>query len=458
MKELDQYRRLLKHLPDPVKEAEVNGERLDILMAGISDGKPAAKKWSDVTSLFVRASGEKTGFTYTENLEEDSEAVLMRAYDNGLSGENREEMLKLEDKQNVWREPELTDHLPVETLEIMAANLEKRIRSVSPLMVHIEAEVSETIRTLSVVNSFGVDRTTVRKWLSAEVTVTAGEQEEWNRYFFCSWKRPEDIKPGELLYKRAADWLAKQQVKPAESFQSGSKRAVLGADVMTNILATAWQALDAVHYDNGSTPWKGELGNQILSPEVSITDYPVHGANGYQFPMDCEGIIGKQTSVVKKGRLLNLLHTAATANHSSVNPTGNAGRKNLLSGNLHTNVIPIPRNFVMEPGKWNQEELLKQLGDGVYIDESFDVFHSINIASGEFHIPCRGILVENGALAGRIGGITIDGNLQDLLQQVEAVGEDLTFRTMDILKSYCVAAPSILVKQLNISGTEGEQS
>ena len=97
---------------------------------------------------------------------------------------------------------------------------------------------------------------------------------------------------------------------------------------------------------------------------------------------------------------------------------------------------------------------MKEMGNGVYVTESFDVFHSINIASGEFHVPCRGILVENGECKACVEGITINGTIQDLLRDTLEVGSEVQVRPMDLLKSYTVCAPAMRIRSLNVTGSQ----
>ena len=62
---LDNYRRAMKKLPEGIAEAEINVERKECTN-GVSGGRVALTDVSDVTSIYVRASGEKTGYAYTE--------------------------------------------------------------------------------------------------------------------------------------------------------------------------------------------------------------------------------------------------------------------------------------------------------------------------------------------------------------------------------------------------------
>ena len=71
-----------------------------------------------------------------------------------------------------------------------------------------------------------------------------------------------------------------------------------------------------------------------------------------------------------------------------------------------------------------------------YISRVYDVFHSINIASGSFTIPCKAIVVKGGRLIGVCSGLTMNGNVCSLLNGIEKAADDVRLLPMVILKSY----------------------
>ena len=143
--------------------------------------------------------------------------------------------------------------------------------------------------------------------------------------------------------------------------------------------------------------------------------------------------------------------TGQTASSAGCISTGNAGRDyNLISDQTETRIIPS--NFVLESGRVSLDSLLQRLGDGLYIFESYDMFHSLNPASGDFTIPCAGILYSEGRPSGKIMGISMSGNIMDLFLNIEEVAEDYASLSMVMSKSFQVASSSVLVSSLNITG------
>jgi PmbA protein len=74
--------------------------------------------------------------------------------------------------------------------------------------------------------------------------------------------------------------------------------------------------------------------------------------------------------------------------------------------------------------------------------------HMVNPISGDFSIGAAGIMIENGERTYPVRGLTIAGNLTDLLKGIEVICSDLRF----IPFSANLGSPTLLVSGLSISG------
>lgn len=443
MKVLSAYRRAFSALPPEIQAAEVEAEREAAVSVTLRGGARQDCTASDVTELFVRAAGDRTGFAYTQNLEEEPLSVLCRAYENGLcaAADAPEPMHGPVESPRDEAEPPAPSRL-WELAGQIDDHLAERLQSNDTRALCLSARA----RTLGLVNTCGCDVLRGSCVLTAELLLV---RPGWgSRTLRRSFRTLQDA-PADLFDDAIARWEA-CQLPPAD-ITSGVYPCVLDASVMTNILLTSWQMFTAQNYLHQSTPYARKLGELVAPPAVQIVDRPESLESGYRFLVDAEGTPGRDVTLVENGALRGLLHNLTTAAAMGVPPTGNAGRKALLSGNVPTVLGIIPRNFALLPGRDRFESLLARLGDGVYLRESFDEFHSINIASGDFSIPCHGMLVRNGRLAGRLDGLTITGTVQDLLSNIQAVASDTAVLPLEMLHSYTVASPSVLVSKLHIS-------
>lgn len=452
MRELERLRPLMKELPADIRAAQVQAEKREILSFEIQDVAGKGAEYSSVTELFVSAGG---GFYYTQNLEEDPEEMLAKAarlarYSNSGGAGPMVKGSRL--KTDCGQVPK------TEELKAAAAALEKAIREGIPGSKPA-LRMTRTKETRGLINSLDTDICCENIRLEAELEMA--EIDGGIPCFLNCGFSARSLKEltARLFLRRIGQW--RENRLPSGTLNAGRYRTLLDGEVVTNILATAWQMFTGANYRNGATPYAGDLssgtadGKQVFSPCLTIEDLPFMEHSGYGCAVDCEGTPARALTVAFEGRLTGLLHTLETASEMGQTPCGCSGRKALLSGNIHTQIQAIPRNFCIRPGKCTEEELLDELHDGVYVFESYDVFHSINIASGEFHIPCKAILVENGQKKRSAEGITINGNLKELFSHVTACGNSLFVRPMDLLKSYAVAAPSLLVSEIAFTGSQG---
>ena len=448
MSYLDRYRHALGSLPEGVYEAEVDAERRVSTLVKRSGGEIVETGSSDTTELFVRASGDKTGYAYTQDLEEEPGEVLMKALGNSSLVE-REQRDRLNGAFVRRASPNGIADPGILSMKKAARELEEVMRSADQYISSVTVEIRAEGFSRSVINSRGLDVEASMNLYSATATVMAEKNGlQYNTSCYTSAEDPNRLDLAGLKERIAAN-LGHQY--DATEIESGEYRVLLDATVVTNILMTAWQLFSGIKYDDGSSALSGRLGEAIGSSFFSVVDSPSHELTGYRYEFDCEGSPCVKQVLVDKGRLVGLMHNITSATRLGVSSSGNAGRYALLSGSIPTDIIITPRIIYVEPGSKSVGELLEELGNGIYITDSYDVFHSINIGSGGFSIPCRGTVIKNGREDRNVTGMTMNGELIGLFARVLAVGGDLYIEEF-LRKSYCVGAPSLLIERLQISG------
>ncbi|NLF45941.1 MAG: TldD/PmbA family protein, partial [Syntrophomonadaceae bacterium] len=128
-----------------------------------------------------------------------------------------------------------------------------------------------------------------------------------------------------------------------------------------------------------------------------------------------------------------------TAAREGINSTGNASRASFRS-------LPAvgSSNLVLLPGEKSTAALMDGINKGLYITEVMGM-HTVNPISGDYSVGASGIMIEKGCLTFPVRGITIAGNIMDLLQSIDGVGSDMRFYGSR-------ASASIRLKSINISG------
>ncbi len=81
---------------------------------------------------------------------------------------------------------------------------------------------------------------------------------------------------------------------------------------------------------------------------------------------------------------------------------------------------------MLSPGSQRPEQLMKDIESGLLITEVMGM-HTANPISGDFSLGAAGILIKGGQLTQAVRGITIAGNLHNLLQDIQAIGSDLRY-------------------------------
>jgi PmbA protein len=179
------------------------------------------------------------------------------------------------------------------------------------------------------------------------------------------------------------------------------------------------------------------IGKTVAASAVTIVDDARLPGGLGSAPFDDEGVPTQTTSIIDNGVLRNYLHTAYTARKLHSRPTGNGTRAG-------SGVVTIgPTNFYLKPGPYSPEEIIGSVQSGLYVVEL--IGFGVNGVTGDYSRGAVGLWIENGKLTYPIQEITIAGNLREMFEGIEMVGNDLTF-----LGS--VAAPTLKIGKMVISG------
>lgn len=447
---LDKYRNALKVLQNGIREAEVNSESTSSILIGINDGEVVSTSFSDSTEIFVRTTHGHTGYAYTQDLNEEPAEVFKRALGNSDAIEisHKDALNTKESSFNAFvrseKELESADEL-IEALKKIADT----ISAADEKIAHVSAKLRVNRNRSIVMNSRGVDcgyeRTVYR--LSVSVAANDGNQ-QYNTTVSVDANSLEMLDIEDL--KERIQRKVRSFLKPVP-LKSGIYSALLDSSVVLNIMITAWQIFSGMKYNSHSSCLAEKLTKKIGSEQFNVMDTVSHEKTGYIFLSDCEGTRAADTVLVKNGQFLNVMHNLSSAEASGAKANGYAGRYALLSGTVPTDIIITPHIIRIQEGEKSIDELLIMLQDGVHITDSFDIFHSINIASGDFSIPCRGVVVKEGKVDHAVTGMTISGNLIELFNNIVEVGNDLHIDEF-LRQSYCFGGPSILLRELQVNG------
>ena len=458
MRELNAYQVAMQSLPSGCLAAEAEAEKQQKISVEMIGSQTGPMSCSEQTELFVRASGKKTGLVYTQKLDANANEVIAQALTNSeaSAAAQAEPMATVEywetdetknsDKTTTLNDGEEKTLVSIETLKNKAKTLAGQLEESFGCPVRLN--LSQTILTMGIVNTNNIEETASVCRFAAEAAADGYEG------YACALALDE-LSPESFIH----DFLNRRFLDvPTILAEPGVYRAVLSSQAVNNILITAWQMFTAKRAQSSATPFAGKENKKIFSDCITIRDYK-GGADsknsvqcGFSWKMDCEGVPSRDLTLVENGVLKGWMHNLSTAAAARDRSTGNAGRKTLLSGNIHTDMAIMPKNFTIESGAASLEQLIHDCDDGVYVFENYDQFHALNVVSGDFAFPCKAVRIKDGKPVGIMEGLTMNGNVAELFSNVEMVGSDRVINPLVMYDSYTVSGPAMLVGSLKISG------
>ncbi|MDH5700899.1 MAG: TldD/PmbA family protein [Nitrospirota bacterium] len=181
----------------------------------------------------------------------------------------------------------------------------------------------------------------------------------------------------------------------------------------------------------------GQLGKSIASDLVTvIDDGRLAGGLGSR-PFDGEGLPTRKTMVIDKGVLSSYLLDTYSGRKLGMASTGNASRS------VGENPTVGATNLFLSPGSFAPEEILKSVKRGLFVTDL--IGFGVNLVTGDYSRGAVGFWVENGELTHPVEEVTIAGNLQQILQDIEMVGNDLEFRGR-------LASPTVKIRKMMVAG------
>jgi PmbA protein len=391
--------------------------------------------------VFVK---NRLGFVWSSDFDTDAlDAIIDRAIalaemsaPNPLNG--------LPDKEAFKQYPdvgELFDQrvatLPPDWKIKSAIEMEKVIKAFDPRIKAIDSvgageSVSEVYLATSAGMSGGYQGTSVYLYASPVASENGQLQ---TSYWYDAKRFFEDLASPEAVAKKAAQRAVR--LLGAKKVKSQKVPVVLDPTMAAGFVASIAGAANGDAVFKKSSFLASKLGQKIAPSHVSIVDDGLRKRGLATSPFDGEGVPTRRTSILEGGVLKAFLYDAFTARKAKTKTTGNASR-----GYRSLPAIGV-NNLVLEPGKKSPEEIIKEIPNGFYVTAMLG--HGANMVTGEYSRGANGLWIENGELTKPVQEVTVAGNLNDMLQQLDAIGNDLTFHGS-------TGASTIRFQELTVSG------
>lgn len=170
--------------------------------------------------------------------------------------------------------------------------------------------------------------------------------------------------------------------------------------------------------------------DQIVVPEsINILENPLVSKTIGAKAFDRDGVLKRKQYFVKDGRVQQYVLSQYSANQLGLQTTANAGGVN--------NLI-IEHQF-----SGDLDAMIKAMDKGVLVTELMG--QGVNTTTGDYSRGATGFWVENGQIQYPVSGITIAGNLKDMLLGIVHIGSDVDYRSN-------IKVGSIMINQMTVAG------
>ncbi len=289
-----------------------------------------------------------------------------------------------------------------------------------------------------IVNSLGVERTqrSSRLFFGIEALKKGDNGEIGTGYDYFLTRSVGDLRfegAGENAATKAVKSFGGKRVESGEYALILDERTTLGTlERIIGYGANAFYVLQKSSY------YSGKLGLRVASEKLSVLDDPLYPSGWASSPFDDEGYPCSRVRIVEKGLLVNYITDSYTANALNIENNGHAARPGLAE-----RPIPGLTNFQIAPGDYEDDELFKDVKQGIYVYDSSlgPVGGSTNVSSLIDH----GFLVENGEVKHPVKNTMVGSTVFEMLQSIDAVSRMTRNEAGRI-------APKIRIRNVRVSG------
>lgn len=338
-------------------------------------------------------------------------------------------------------------------------SINQKCFSLSPEIIKVNAGFSNAVKRVMIVTSDGVlaeDLIPSGYIYASTVAERNGkrEQSSWN----LGGRRDFSFYTDEVI-NQVASKAVSNTMKLFDALQppAGEMPVVLGPGITGILLHEAiGHGMEADFNRKNVSTYSTMLGKKVAEPFINIIDDGTNMNLAGSINVDDEGTPGKKTMLVENGILTSYIHDKISAKHYGIEPTGNGRRQDFQN-------YPVPRmrNTYMLGGNASADDVIKQAGNGIYVEDVSN--GQVKIGEGDFAFyVSQGRLIENGKLTTPIKDVNIMGNGPKMLANITMVANDLEMyyggagqcgkNGQGVPVSF--GMPTCLVKSMTVGGTQ----
>lgn len=320
-------------------------------------------------------------------------------------------------------------HISVDEAVEMAKTAEESALNVSERIVNSEGA---TFNSHSGVRVYGNTHGMLQSYLSSRYSlscsVIAAYEEQLERDYEYTVSRELDALSSPIWVGQQAAIKAENRLNP-QKIATCEVPVIFYNEVATGLIGHLAGAISGGALYRKSSFLLDKLGTQVLPSWFEISERPHLRKQLASSAFDSEGVRTQDREIITDGILQTYLMTSYSGRKMGLPSTGHAG-------GIH--------NWLVKPNRsGGLNTLLAEMGTGLLVTEFLG--SAINPVTGEYSRGAAGFWVKNGEVQYPVAEITIAGQLQEMYQQIIAVGDDIEHRSN-------IQTGSILLEKMKVSG------
>ena len=216
---------------------------------------------------------------------------------------------------------------------------------------------------------------------------------------------------------------------------TGPATVVFDERVASSLAGHLAAAVNGTSVARKTTFLGADRGKALFGAGITIVDDPLRLRGLASRPFDGEGVSQMPIDLVSGGVLQAWLLDTAVGRELGLSTNGRAAR----SGGSTT---PSTTNLTMLPGDTSADDLIRAVGDGVFVSDLIGA--GVNIVTGDYSRGAAGFRIRNGELAEPLSEITIAGDLREMFRRLMPAN-DLKYR-------FATNAPTVAVEGMTVAG------
>jgi TldD protein len=429
----------------------------------VEDGIVKEGAYSVDQGIGVRAiSGERTGFAYSDQLDETAltdAVVAARGIARTKGAGSQKVAARPASHRPLYPSGDPLRSMTDADKVALLAELDRRVRAMDNRVAQVIGSLSGVYEVVLVQATDGTLAADVRPLVRLNVSVIMEKDGRREQGYAGGGGRGDyalvtgNGRPLEIAAEAVRTAAVNMSAVPSPA---GNMPVVLGSGWPGILLHEAiGHGLEGDFNRKGTSAFSGRIGERVATEQCTVVDDGTLVGRRGSLTVDDEGTPTSCNTLIERGILKGYMFDKMNARLMGVKSTGNGRRESFA----HT---PMPRmtNTYMLPGRYDPEEIIASVDKGIYAPNFGG--GQVDITSGKFVFSAsEAYLIEGGKKTTAIKGAMLIGNGPEVLTRVSMVGNDLK---LDAGLGTCgkdgqsvpvgVGQPTIRIDSLTVGGTQ----